>query len=96
MSVTLKNPQFAYPEWRRINFCAASEWQQKGFFIMNYERDIERKDFPLSRRGYDPAAVDAHLARLATEIRDETRRTTPISENVSRQIKSIISVAEDA
>ncbi|CAB4877885.1 MAG: DivIVA domain-containing protein [Actinobacteria bacterium] len=63
---------------------------------MDYERDIERKDFPLSRRGYDPAAVDAHLARLATEIRDETRRTTPISENVSRQIKSIISVAEDA
>ena len=29
---------------------------------------IERRDFPISRRGYEPAAVDAHLRALAAEI----------------------------
>ena len=31
---------------------------------------IERRDFPIARRGYDPAAVDAHLRLLANEIED--------------------------
>ena len=31
-------------------------------------QDIERRDFPISRRGYDTAAVDAHLRRLADEV----------------------------
>jgi hypothetical protein len=29
---------------------------------------IERRDFPIARRGYEPAAVDAHLRALANEI----------------------------
>ncbi len=29
---------------------------------------IEKKDFPIARRGYDPEAVDAHLRRLAAEL----------------------------
>jgi len=29
---------------------------------------IEKKDFPIARRGYDPEAVDAHLQRLAAEV----------------------------
>jgi DivIVA domain-containing protein len=29
---------------------------------------IERRDFPTARRGYDPAAVDAHLRGLAAEV----------------------------
>jgi DivIVA domain-containing protein len=29
---------------------------------------IERRDFPTARRGYDPAAVDAHLRALAGEV----------------------------
>ena len=33
---------------------------------------IERRDFPVSRRGYDPAAVDAHLRALASEFEEQT------------------------
>ncbi len=29
---------------------------------------IERRDFPTARRGYDPAAVDAHLRALVAEV----------------------------
>ncbi len=29
---------------------------------------IEKKDFPISRRGYEPEAVDAHLGALADEV----------------------------
>ena len=36
---------------------------------------IERKDFPIGRRGYDPDAVDAHLAALAGEV-DELKRSS--------------------
>ena len=33
------------------------------------DRDaIERRDFPIGRRGYDQAAVDAHLRRVADEL----------------------------
>ncbi len=35
-------------------------------------QSIERRDFPIARRGYDPAAVDAHLRALAAEV-DELR-----------------------
>lgn len=31
-------------------------------------QSIEKKDFPFGRRGYDPAAVDAHLAAIAREV----------------------------
>ncbi len=31
-------------------------------------QSIEKKDFPIARRGYDPEAVDAHLERLAGEV----------------------------
>jgi DivIVA domain-containing protein len=31
-------------------------------------QSIEKKDFPIARRGYDPEAVDAHLERLSTEV----------------------------
>lgn len=31
-------------------------------------QSVERRDFPISRRGYDPAAVDAHLRALAGQI----------------------------
>ena len=35
---------------------------------------IERRDFPVSRRGYDPAAVDAHLRDLADNVERERER----------------------
>ncbi len=31
---------------------------------------IERRDFPIARRGYDPVAVDAHLRALAAAAQD--------------------------
>jgi len=31
---------------------------------------IERRDFPIVRRGYDPASVDAHLRALAAEVEE--------------------------
>lgn len=34
---------------------------------------IERRDFPIARRGYDPASVDAHLRAIAAEV-EELRR----------------------
>jgi vacuolar-type H+-ATPase subunit E/Vma4 len=36
-------------------------------------QSIEKRDFPFGRRGYEPAAVDAHLAALAREIEDLKR-----------------------
>ena len=34
---------------------------------------IERRDFPIGRRGYETAAVDAHLRALAAEFEDLQR-----------------------
>jgi hypothetical protein len=31
-------------------------------------QSIEKRDFPLGRRGYEPAAVDSHLAAIAREV----------------------------
>jgi DivIVA domain-containing protein len=31
-------------------------------------KDIEKRDFPVGRRGYDPDAVDRHLRRIADEV----------------------------
>ncbi|HEV7364112.1 MAG TPA: DivIVA domain-containing protein, partial [Solirubrobacteraceae bacterium] len=31
-------------------------------------QDIEKRDFPVGRRGYDPDAVDRHLRRIADEV----------------------------
>jgi DivIVA domain-containing protein len=56
------------------------------------ERDeIERHDFPAVRRGYDPAAVDAHLRRVADELE---RRPASLAQNTSAQVKTIIEAAE--
>jgi hypothetical protein len=63
---------------------------------------IERRDFPIGRRGYDPAAVDAHLRGLAGEF-DELRRTAlsgggdlSLASAASSQVQSIIQAAETA
>jgi DivIVA domain-containing protein len=61
---------------------------------------IERRDFPVGRRGYDQAAVDEHLRRVADEI--EVLRAnpgarppvTPISAGTSEQVRAILEAAE--
>ena len=37
---------------------------------------IERRDFPIVRRGYDPASVDAHLRALAADVEELHREAS--------------------
>jgi DivIVA domain-containing protein len=61
---------------------------------------IERRDFPIARRGYDPAAVDAHLRALASEMEELSRRAggeeTSLAASASSQVQSILQAAEQA
>src|SRR5271156_6739591 len=63
---------------------------------------IERRDFPIGRRGYDPSAVDAHLRALAEEF-DELQRTAitggadvSVASTAGTQVHSILQAAETA
>jgi DivIVA domain-containing protein len=60
-------------------------------------QSIMRDDFPSNRRGYDPAAVDAHLDRIADEV-DELRRQAavpaPLSAQAGEQVQAIVEAAE--
>ena len=44
-------------------------------------QSIEKRDFPIGRRGYEPASVDAHLAKIAREVESLQRspRSSPAS-----------------
>jgi DivIVA domain-containing protein len=58
---------------------------------------IMRDDFPSNRRGYDPAAVDAHLDRIADEVDDLRRRAAapaPLSAQAGEQVQAIVEAAE--
>jgi DivIVA domain-containing protein len=58
---------------------------------------IMRDDFPSNRRGYDPAAVDAHLDRIADEVDDLRRRAAapaPLSAQAGAQVTAIVEAAE--
>jgi DivIVA domain-containing protein len=59
---------------------------------------IERRDFPVGRRGYDQAAVDEHLRRVADELdslRTSPRRAAPaLSAGASEQVRAILEAAE--
>jgi DivIVA domain-containing protein len=61
---------------------------------------IERKDFPIGRRGYDPDAVDTHLAALADEVdelkRSSRRRTETLAAAASEQVRAIVEAAESS
>jgi DivIVA domain-containing protein len=61
-------------------------------------QSIEKKDFPIGRRGYDPDAVDAHLAALADEIdelkRTARRRSETLASSASEQVRAIVEAAE--
>jgi DivIVA domain-containing protein len=64
------------------------------------DRDaIERRDFPVGRRGYDPAAVDEHLRRVADEIealrgRPPVPAPSSLSAGTSEQVRLILEAAE--
>lgn len=56
---------------------------------------IQRTDFPTSRRGYEPAAVDAHLREVADEVEGVNRAAAqPMAAAASTQVQRIIEVAE--
>lgn len=63
-------------------------------------QSIEKKDFPVGRRGYDPEAVDAHLGSLADEIADlkhsACRRSDTLASSASDQVRSIVEAAESS
>jgi DivIVA domain-containing protein len=59
---------------------------------------IERRDFPVGRRGYDQEAVDDHLRRVADEmdsLRQAPRPSAPaLSAGASEQVRAILEAAE--
>jgi DivIVA domain-containing protein len=63
---------------------------------------IERRDFPIGRRGYDPSAVDAHLRALAAELEELQRAVATggpdlsMASTAGTQVQSIIEAAESA
>ncbi len=61
-------------------------------------QSIEKKDFPIGRRGYDPEAVDDHLRALADEVdelkRSSRRRTETLASSASEQVRAIVEAAE--
>ncbi len=63
-------------------------------------QSIEKKDFPVGRRGYDPEAVDAHLSGLADEIADlkrtARRRSDTLASSASDQVRAIVEAAENS
>ena len=61
---------------------------------------IEKKDFPIGRRGYEPEAVDGHLRDVADEV-DQLRRsarakrgTESLASAASAQVQAIVEAAE--
>jgi cell division septum initiation protein DivIVA len=62
--------------------------------------NIEKKDFPLGARGYDPDAVDGHLSALADEIaafKDEARRRADtVASSASDRVRTIVEAAEQS
>ena len=60
---------------------------------------IERRDFPIVRRGYDPASVDTHLRALAAEV-DELQREASsrggesLASSAATQVQGILEAAQ--
>ena len=67
-------------------------------------QDIEKRDFPIGRRGYDPDAVDRHLREIAEEVaelRDQAaapapRGGGPLAVAASEQVRTIVEAAENS
>jgi DivIVA domain-containing protein len=62
-------------------------------------QSIEKRDFPIGRRGYDPAAVDAHLRTLATDVEElrytlESRAGESLGSSAGNQVQGILEAAE--
>ena len=69
---------------------------------MGFDRQsIERRDFPIARRGYEIEAVDAHLAALADEFEEMARRGRApsaggLASSAADQVRMIVEAAEQS
>ena len=70
---------------------------------MEFDRQaIERRDFPIARRGYDPTEVDAHLRALGAEFEQLQRHAlnggadVSVASTAGVQVQSILEAAESA
>lgn len=67
---------------------------------MELERHlIERRDFPAAKRGYDPEAVERHLAEIAESVTELKRRAqrpreTTLAGAAADQVRAIVEAAE--
>jgi hypothetical protein len=62
-------------------------------------QEIERRDFPIVRRGYDPATVDAHLRALSAEVEElqreaEHRGQESLASVAGTQVQGILEAAQ--
>ena len=62
-------------------------------------QSIEKRDFPIGRRGYEPEAVDAFLAQIADEVEtiqraQPSRATETLAQAASEQVRAIVEAAE--
>lgn len=60
---------------------------------------IERRDFPIVRRGYDPVSVDAHLRSLAAAVEELRRQASgagrdSIASAAGAQVQGILEAAQ--
>src|SRR3954453_19553526 len=64
-------------------------------------QSIEKRDFPIGRRGYEPEAVDAFLAQVADEYESlqrsqRSRATESLAQAASEQVRAIVEAAESS
>jgi DivIVA domain-containing protein len=59
--------------------------------------EIERTDFQVGRRGYERAAVDAHLRRVADEFERSAResRSSSLASAAGEKVSGIVAAAEE-
>lgn len=62
---------------------------------------IEKRDFPIGRRGYEPEAVDSHLAELADQIEQlqraaQRRSGASLAQAAADQVRAIVEAAEQS
>jgi DivIVA domain-containing protein len=60
---------------------------------------IERRDFPIVRRGYDPVSVDAHLRALAADVEELLREASSrggesLASSAGMQVQGILEAAQ--
>ncbi len=63
-------------------------------------QSIEKRDFPVGARGYDPDAVDAHLSAIAEQV-DELRsgmrdQSESLAETAAEQVRAIVEASESS